>query len=132
MIPALSTKHVQRPARGDEARGKRVDRGGIEEIEPVDLDVREPGQRRARRFQGPGADHHRRAGLRQRAGGLKADPRVTTGDEGEGARQVAPPERLARRCLLAVPRTEGACLLRMRRTLIDACGLDDSLLRSGR
>ena len=83
--PGVVHQHVQRAARGHEARGKRVDRRGIEEIETLDLDAREPGQRRARRVEGPRADDHRRAGLGQRARGLEADARMTAGDEGEGA-----------------------------------------------
>ncbi|HKA88441.1 MAG TPA: hypothetical protein VKE22_12290 [Haliangiales bacterium] len=56
-------QHVQGTPRRREARGERIDRRGVEEIERVDLDACDAGDGGARRVAGrPRADDHRRPG----------------------------------------------------------------------
>ncbi len=81
------------------------------ELEVADvLDASDACEGRARRVERSRTDDHRRSGVGQRPGGLDSDPRVTTGDDGDGAVQIAVPDSLARGRPLAVPGMDG-CLL---------------------
>jgi hypothetical protein len=79
---------VQRAAGVEVAGGEGVDRRRVEEVQPVDLDALDPGQRGSGALRVARADGDGRARPAEGAGGLQAEPDVAAGDDDVPARQV--------------------------------------------
>lgn len=71
-----------------------VDRGGVHQIEPIDLGARDAGERGCGAIRIARSRGHRRAGLAQRAGDFQADAGGTAGNDHVLARQVDGGENL--------------------------------------
>ena len=95
MMPALSTRMCSGRPDADEARGERVDRRGIAQVERLDLDARDAGEA-TRALSSVRAPHDDgRAGPGERAGGLEPDAGVAAGHDGHAAVEVAAGEHFA-------------------------------------
>ncbi len=98
---------VQRAAGIDEPGGEGVDRGRVEQVQPVDLDAFEPGQRGGGAAGVARPRDDGRARPAERAGGLQAEPGVTAGDDHVRTGQVDALEHLAGRRRGGEARTDG-------------------------
>jgi len=85
MIPALFTRIGSgRPCR-QETCGERIDRGRIAQVEAVELDTGDAGERCARFLGCARGNDDRDASVRERSGSFQADTPVPASDHGDGS-----------------------------------------------